>query len=153
IGPAVDIYALGAVFYELLTGRPPFRGETASATEQQVIHAEPVLPSRLNGKVPRDLETICLTCLPKVPARPYATAAALAEDLHRFLRGEPIAARPAGLLERTGKWVRRHPTASALLAVSLAAAVALVFASFWFVVQQTERRHAVETDLKELVEL
>src|SRR6516225_807059 len=144
IGPAVDVYALGAILYEVLTGRPPFQAETAAETERQVITKEPVPPSRLNAKVPRDLETICLMCLHKAPARRYATAAALAEDLRRFQRGEPIAARPAGLVERTGKWVRRHPTGSAMLAASLLVAVALVAASFWLVVQQTRQRQAVE---------
>jgi serine/threonine-protein kinase len=153
IGPAVDIYALGAVLYELLTGRPPFRGETAMETELQVVHHDPVPPSRLNPKVPRDLETICLKCLHKAPERRYATAAALTEDLHRLQRREPIAARPAGLLERTGKWVRRHPTGSAMLAASLLLAVLLVGVGFWLVVQQTEKRHVVETDLKELAAL
>jgi len=153
IGPSADIYSLGAVLYELLTGRPPFRGETAAETELQVICQEPVPPSRLNSKVPRDLETICLKCLRKDPERRYVTAAALAEDLHRFERGEPIAARRAGLLERTGKWVRRHPTQSALLVASLLFAVMLVAASLWLVVQQAHQRDAVKADLNELAGL
>jgi serine/threonine-protein kinase len=153
IGPAADIYALGAVLYEMLTGRPPFRAETAAETELQVIYQEAVPPSRLNTRVPRDLETICLKCLRKAPERRYATAAALAADLHRFESGEPITARRAGLFERTGKWVRRHPTASAMLAASLLLAGGLTGACFWFVVQHTNQRHALEADLKDLATL
>ena len=105
IGPALDIYSLGAMLYELLTGQPPFRAETASEMVFLLVSQDPVPPSRLNAKVPRDIETICLKCLEKDPPRRYATAGELAADLGRFLNDEPVKARPVGAMERSLRWV------------------------------------------------
>ena len=140
IGPAADIYALGALLYEMLTGRPPFRGETVAETERQVLHDEPVSPSRLNTKVPRDLETICLKCLSKEPQRRYTSAAALADDLRRFGEGRPIQARPVGWAERSWRWCRRKPTVASLLVTALALVGLAVGGGFWMERQQAERR-------------
>jgi len=113
IGPACDIYALGAILYECLTGRPPFRAATPLDTILQVVSEEPVPPRLLNARLPVDLETICLKCLMKEPRRRYATAQELADDLRRFEEGRPIRARPVGTVERALKWVKRRPAAAA----------------------------------------
>src|SRR5439155_26631303 len=111
--------ALGAIRYELVAGRPPFRGETPMDTVLQVMRDEPVSPRRLQPKVSRDLETICLKCLQKDPKRRYASALALADDLQRYLNDVPILARPVSTVQRMIKWSKRRPTAAALLAVAI----------------------------------
>jgi WD40 repeat protein len=122
----VDIYSLGAILYELLTGRPPFRGETPLDTLLQVLERDPEPPRQLDAGIDRDLETICLKCLAKDPQQRYESAAALADDLERWLKGEPIAARPSSRWEQVLKYARRKPAVAALIAVSIGAAVLLV---------------------------
>lgn len=117
VGPATDIYGLGAILYECLTGRPPFKGSTSLETLQRIQTQDPIPPGRLQPGIPRDLQTICLKCLDKDPNRRYASAADFAADLERYLSGKPIAARPVGLLRRAAKWARRKPTIAGLLLV------------------------------------
>jgi WD40 repeat protein/tRNA A-37 threonylcarbamoyl transferase component Bud32 len=132
VGPATDVYALGAMLYELLTGRPPHRGQSPLDTLQQVQCEEPVSPSSLVPGVPRDLETICLKCLTKEPSRRYASARGLAEDLRSYLDGRPILARRTPFWERAYKWARRRPAMAALLGLLMTSAAALVGGGLWY---------------------
>ena len=125
VGPAADTYALGALLYECLTGRPPFQAATPVDTIMQVVREDPVPPRRLQSKVPKDLETICLKCLHKDPGKRYGTAQDLADDLARYLNGEAIKARPVGPVERAVRWARRRPAAAALVAVLVGGGVAV----------------------------
>lgn len=149
IGPATDVYALGAILYELLAGRPPFRSSTVLETLEQVRTQEPLAPSRLQPSTSRDLETICLKCLEKDPRRRYSTAAQLADDLQRFLGGEPVLARPTPAWERGWKWGRRRPAMVMLLLVSCLAMMALASGGWFYARYANERAHIAERDLQE----
>jgi eukaryotic-like serine/threonine-protein kinase len=131
VGPAADVYSLGALLYELLTGQVVFRGLTLLDTLDQIRHREPVSPRLLQPKVPRDLETACLKCLQKDPRRRYACARALADDLRAFLEQRPIQARPVGRVERLGRWCRRQPVLAALSAALVVAVAAGLAGVTW----------------------
>jgi WD40 repeat protein len=139
IGPATDVHALGAILYELLTGRPPFRGETPVDTLVQVRTEDPVPPGRLRQGLPRDLETICLKCLQKDPAGRYVSAQALADDLHRWLTRQPILARRTGAVARLALWCRRKPALAATIATAVAAVLSVAAIGAYGVLQERER--------------
>jgi tetratricopeptide (TPR) repeat protein len=150
VGPHADTYALGAILYELLTGRPPFRAATLLDTLDQVRYQEPVAPRQLQPKVPRDLETICLKCLQKEPPRRYATALELAEDLHRFQAGEPIKARPVGSVERVLKWAHRRPAAAGLVVVGIVFLLAMIGGLTYLTVSAAQRADRLSAARQEI---
>ncbi len=143
VGPAADVYSLGAILYALLTGHPPFQAPTAMDTLLLVLGQDPVPPRRQNPQVPVDLETICLKCLQKPPARRYSSAQALADDLGRWLDGVPIAARPVGRLERLAKWARRRPAVAALAVLSVLAPLSLLILGLIYNARVREAREDV----------
>jgi tetratricopeptide (TPR) repeat protein len=152
VGPAADVYALGAILYECLTGRPPFKAATPLDTLLQVLADEPVPPTRLQPKVPRDLETICLKCLEKEPDRRYASALDLADDLHRFLSEEPIRARPTSLARQTFKWVRRRPALAALIVVIFVAVLSVGGLLGWHTADRAAHQREQDKIAHELAE-
>jgi WD40 repeat protein/tRNA A-37 threonylcarbamoyl transferase component Bud32 len=149
IGPATDVYGLGAILYELLTGRPVFRGDSDVQTLRQVVEDEPVEPRKHRPKLPVDLAAICVKCLEKDPANRYRTADALAVDLRRFLAGEPTLARPLTVAERLVKWSRRRPALAGLVAVSVLAAAVFVIVNVAYILQLRQANQAADQSRNE----
>ncbi|MCI0538664.1 MAG: serine/threonine protein kinase [Verrucomicrobiales bacterium] len=153
VGRQSDVYALGGILYHLLTARAPFQADSLEAIVTQVLHSQPVAPLLLNPSVPLDLETVCLKCLEKEPSRRYPTAEALADELGRFLRGEPTLARPLGPLAQLGRWIRRKPALAALAGASILGLAAFAISLVWadYRVNQREeivRRNAYVADMR-----
>lgn len=159
VGPHTDVYAVGAILYELLTGKPPFQGISPMDTLEMVRSQEPTPPSRVRQQVPRDLEIICLHCLHKEPSRRYSSALLLADDLRRFHDGQPIQARPVGRIERVRMWVKRRPAAAALIAVSTLALLAISIGGWWSASalrqaaqREAEQRRVAEANFEQAVQ-
>lgn len=142
VGPRTDVYALGVVLYELITGRTPFRGESAVATMELIRTEDPVPPHRLNPAVPRDLETICLKCMEKDPRHRYPSADDLAAELDRFTSGMPVRARPVGVIGRAWRWRRRNPVVAAMVAALLVLPLLSAVAAGWVAWRMAEKAHA-----------
>jgi formylglycine-generating enzyme required for sulfatase activity/tRNA A-37 threonylcarbamoyl transferase component Bud32 len=151
VGTPTDVYALGAILFELLSGRPPFLGDTAMATIQQVLTRDPDRPRGIDPAIPRDLETICLKCLEKDSKKRYGTAAELEADLRAFLDGRPIAARPVGNLERAWKWTKRHPGRAGTMAAGVVLTVGLLVGGYE--VREQRARDKLEAETKRLEDL
>ncbi|MGE3779800.1 MAG: protein kinase, partial [Pirellulaceae bacterium] len=145
-----DVYSLGAMFYELLTGRVPFQGDSPLETMRQVLQVEPVPPARLRPSIPRDLDTICLKCLQKDPQKRYLTARELSDDLHRYLQGEPIHARPVSLVERGWRWCRRHPLDASLAGLLMLAVTAGLIGMSWMWRQAEQGRRSTTQALRQV---